>query len=169
MRNTTAFADHRRTTIPSRVEPFTDAIARGDARPDGLIPIYTADGRLWFTIDLNDTKVAAAPDETAVLHEAADRTDTRSQCYFIGGSAGLVKIGHSVDPQARCSGFQCGSPVPLMVLATAPGGQVREAAYHAQFASSRQHGEWFKRTPAIRAEIKRLATVSRAQRQEQAA
>lgn len=93
---------------------------------------------------------------TELLHSGADKTRTRAVCYFIGADTGPIKIGYSVCVQSRLSAMQSGSPMVLRVLATAPGGPAREAAYHQQFRDSRLHGEWFERTPDILAEIERL-------------
>lgn len=89
----------------------------------------------------------------ARMHDAADASDTFATCYFIGADTGPVKIGYSVDVAARMASMQAGSPVLLRILAIAPGGAAREAAYHQQFADLRLHGEWFRRTPEIEAEI----------------
>jgi hypothetical protein len=92
-----------------------------------------------------------------MLHQQADRARTNARCYFIGGAEGPVKIGFSVDVDSRLSAIRSCSPVPLGILALAPGGQEREIAYHQQFADHRLHGEWFARVPEIEAEIARLS------------
>lgn len=87
----------------------------------------------------------------------------KSRCcyvYFIGGDTGLIKIGVAVDPERRLASLQCGSPIPLHVLACGPGSHKDEAILHARFAAHRQHGEWFKRSPEILAEIERLNAAS---------
>jgi hypothetical protein len=80
--------------------------------------------------------------------------------YFIGceGST-AIKIGVSESADVRMKDLQCGSPVRLVLLATVLGGLKEERAYHARFASSRLHGEWFERTPELLAEIDRLQTM----------
>lgn len=80
--------------------------------------------------------------------------------YFIAGETGAVKIGSARDVQKRLVDLQCGSPITLRVLATTGGGQKQEREYHRRFASSRLHGEWFERTPALLAEITRLNTIA---------
>jgi hypothetical protein len=90
------------------------------------------------------------------LHMMADKADTNSVCYFIGGGNGPVKIGHSADPEARMLSFQTGHPYKLKILATRDGGVSRERAYHSQFAKHHLRGEWFERCPEILAEIERL-------------
>ena len=58
-----------------------------------------------------------------------------------GGDTGLVKIGKSVDVQARLSSLQSGSPVPLRLLRV-----IRfdcEQLMHRRFDHLRTRGEWF--------------------------
>lgn len=97
--------------------------------------------------------------EYPVLHRIADEKKRFGKCYFIGGEAGHIKIGYSVDVPARLTAIQACSPIPLKVLAVIDGGEPREAAYHAQFREHRRHGEWFDRHPAILAEIGRITTT----------
>jgi Meiotically up-regulated gene 113 len=130
--------------------------------------VYKADGSLWFTMECAGGKVREVSQETPQpsgeewfesLHRLADRAETHSRCYFIGGDEGCIKIGHSVDVTARLRAIQSCSPIALRVLAIAPGGAEREAAYHTQFDEHRAHGEWFARHPDILAEIDRIATT----------
>jgi hypothetical protein len=76
--------------------------------------------------------------------------------YFIAGSVGAVKIGSARDVGKRLADLQCGSPIPLEVLATSEGGEKLEREYHRRFATHRLHGEWFERTPSLQAQIERL-------------
>ncbi len=87
-------------------------------------------------------------------------------CYFLAGTVGPIKIGHSKDLHRRMAEIALIVGYPVTLLATANGSYFREAHYHKRFAAHRLHGEWFDRHPDILAEIARL---SRAQRQEQAA
>jgi hypothetical protein len=77
--------------------------------------------------------------------------------YFIGPEQGVVKIGFTNNLDVRLKRLQCGSPVPLYVLARIEGQpQTLEREYHARFASAREHGEWFLRTIDVNEEIERL-------------
>lgn len=76
--------------------------------------------------------------------------------YFIRGDVGGIKIGASHDPQGRLVDFQRCSPIPIALVATAPGGYDLEREYHKRFAAHRLHGEWFAPHPDILAEIERL-------------
>jgi len=68
--------------------------------------------------------------------------------YFIQAYAdGLIKIGFSNDPYKRLAILQCGSPVPLRLIATIAADISLESALHKKFKHLRQHGEWFY--PAI--------------------
>lgn len=96
-----------------------------------------------------------------ILHREADlHNGGMGIAYFVAGEIGPIKIGTTVSMKSRLATIQSCSPLKLTVLATAPGGAQREAAYHAQFAGSRLHGEWFDRHPDILAEIARLNSPS---------
>lgn len=66
--------------------------------------------------------------------------------YFVqGGNDGPIKIGYTHnDIDARLSNFQVGSPEPLTLVASAPGGRHTERAIHIRFDHLRLHGEWFE-------------------------
>lgn len=62
---------------------------------------------------------------------------------------GLVKIGYTAaDAVKRMADLQVGSPTPLKLLDALPGSRVTEKRLHAHFGADRQHGEWFRLTPA---------------------
>lgn len=128
----------------------------GRARIGGRHCSYLDPGTLkivrWPSIGCDDARAVGA----AVLHKHADQDTSVGVCYFIGGAEGAIKIGFSVDVASRLRTLRASSPIPLGVLATAPGGATRETAYHYQFAEHRLHGEWFARCPEIEAEIARL-------------
>ena len=69
-----------------------------------------------------------------------------------GGDPSLVKIGHSVDPINRLSGYKAGNYRRLVILFTILGGQELEAEIHVKFAENRIGSggdEWFKLTPGM--------------------
>ena len=91
------------------------------------------------------------------LHRLADDDNHKPEsCYFIGGDAGPIKIGKSLDPQSRLKQIQMCSPIKLRILALAPGGGARERAYHCQFGEHWSHGEWYDRHPDLMAEIDKV-------------
>jgi len=117
-------------------------------------PLYGGGATAVPDVSLNDLRRDA---RIARLKAAADEAGDRlCKAYFIGGDAGAIKIGFSVSPSSRLRAIQANSPIPVRILATASGGDAREAYYHARFAASRLHGEWFVRAPEILAEIDRL-------------
>ncbi len=59
------------------------------------------------------------------------------------GTGGAVKIGRANDIGRRLKSLQTGSPAPLVVLATWPGGAELEHEMHVKYAEYRLHGEWF--------------------------
>lgn len=80
-----------------------------------------------------------------------------SGVYFVQGfDGGPIKIGRARDPHLRVRELQTGSPVPLDLLCTLPGGEVLEAGLHAAFAGSRLHGEWFAPTLGLESLIENL-------------
>lgn len=59
------------------------------------------------------------------------------------------KIGITTQrPMRRLEALQTGSPVPLELVITFPGGAETEAALHRRFTARRAHGEWFDLTPS---------------------
>lgn len=104
----------------------------------------------------------------ATAKQAADRRRIRrleavagkraeSLVYFIGIEPdGPIKIGSAKDVRQRLMTLQVAVPQPLAVLATVPGGVVKEREYHARFQVHRLRGEWFSRTPELAAEIAAL-------------
>jgi hypothetical protein len=69
----------------------------------------------------------------------------RDQSVYLIGSYDVrpVKIGVSENPEKRLKSLSTGSPVPLQLLWSAPGGAALEAALHEYFQPYRVYGEWF--------------------------
>lgn len=63
--------------------------------------------------------------------------------YFVRAGE-RVKIGHSLNVDARLTALQTGSPYKLELLAIVPGTVRDEAGFHRKFAALREHGEWFR-------------------------
>jgi hypothetical protein len=66
-------------------------------------------------------------------------------CVYVVAAQGLTlaKIGTTRNIKSRFATLQGGSPVPLDLRSTYPGGYLLEAFLHHRFASIRAHGEWF--------------------------
>ncbi len=62
--------------------------------------------------------------------------------YFIHG-ADKIKIGCASDPESRLRSLQCGSPVPLTIIALMRGSRRDERSLHRRFCHIRSHGEWY--------------------------
>jgi hypothetical protein len=95
---------------------------------------------------------------------------TASSVYFIQAGR-RVKIGQSQDPATRLvsirGGYSTKKPEGLntsnaKLIATEPGGLVRERELHQQFAHLRVAGEWFDHTPELKAYIAANATPAAA-------
>ena len=82
----------------------------------------------------------------------------QSVVYFIASTRPeCVKIGWTTQPpEVRLAMFQTGSPVPLCLLGTMPGGRYEEGKLHRRFRSFRvrKGGEWFRLVPELREFIK---------------
>lgn len=73
-----------------------------------------------------------------------------SYIYFIGTADGaLVKIGKANSPLKRLASLRGQSPIPLELLAFAPGGYEDETRVLRFFKDHRAHGEWFRTNPAL--------------------
>src|SRR5690348_10583872 len=79
--------------------------------------------------------------------------------YFVTcRAANSVKIGFSVDPEARLPEIQWGCPLPLTLEAIVPGDAPEERRFHGWFADERIVGEWFTITPMLE-EVMKLNAV----------
>lgn len=77
--------------------------------------------------------------------------------YFIKGAiSGRIKIGKSNDPERRLRALQTGSPEPLELLGTIPGGLKEERILQKKFKRFAMHGEWFKGEPDLVYAIKAI-------------
>ena len=69
----------------------------------------------------------------------------KSKIYFIkADNSVMVKIGKSVNPQARLKSLQTGSAAKLKIIKIIDGGIYLESILHIYFKHLRKHGEWFK-------------------------
>ena len=74
--------------------------------------------------------------------------------YFIGVvGGGLIKIGHSKYVGARLEQLAAWSPVPLEILAAAPGNIYNEYGVQEAFIGQLSHKEWFHPSPQLLAVI----------------
>lgn len=76
--------------------------------------------------------------------------------FFEAEGLGRVKIGRSRNHWTRQAQLAPGSPAPLRLLGTIPGGCHRETELHHRFAEHRVHGEWFALTDDLRSEIEKM-------------
>lgn len=75
--------------------------------------------------------------------------------YFIKpiGMDGPIKIGVSVAPERRREALEVWSPFKLEIVAEIDGDMMLELRFHALFAASQSHHEWFNVTPELLAVI----------------
>jgi len=79
--------------------------------------------------------------------------------YFVGSELRVgkfMKVGTTINVPKRLKQLQAYSPVVLRVFATIEGGSELEGAYHLRWQRFRAHGEWFRLTAGMIAEITRL-------------
>lgn len=117
---------------------WTDGAARAwiiALERDGLI------SRDRSMMTLRVSELAQAVEQCRPAMESAAGT---SFMYCLASDGiGLVKIGHSINPERRMEELQRQSPDVLRLVITVPGGQRVEAAAHRAFDEHRRHGEWF--------------------------
>lgn len=66
--------------------------------------------------------------------------------YFINNpSNGLIKIGHAIDPRARCGSLSREAGVKLEMLGIMDGRREKEKEMHDKFWHLHEVGEWFRR------------------------
>lgn len=79
-----------------------------------------------------------------------DKSWAPGSIYFVAPTGGgIIKIGFSTDIKLRFAGLLGGSPIPLELLACAPGCTVDEAAVQNRFIEHRSHFEWFHPHPDL--------------------
>lgn len=89
--------------------------------------------------------------------DAPVKTKQGQRVYFIASKkSGLVKIGKSIDPEARFASIQTMSPDELSLLGSFPEGDITESSLHQKFSHLRRHGEWFEFGDEIRKFIQAL-------------
>lgn len=116
----------------------------GKAKPKeigGPVPIFTA---FRIMLDAYEAWLPIRPVE---------------RVYFIGSElrvGGMVKIGFSLNPDARLRQLQTSSHEQLRIFATVPGGRHLEEKYHRRWKPRRKAGEWFVLGDCILDEIARL-------------
>lgn len=79
-----------------------------------------------------------------------ENTKSGPVVYFVSPGRGLVKIGRTINMDARLETLQCGSPERLVLIGTVPGGAAVEKLFHVAFARCRVGGEWFEMDDAMR-------------------
>jgi hypothetical protein len=72
---------------------------------------------------------------------------------YILYSAGLLKIGTTIDPQARVEGLRSSSSSPVSLIWLTHGDATDERELHKRFARDRFKGEWFRPSDDLRAFI----------------
>jgi len=71
--------------------------------------------------------------------------------YFVQAiSGGPIKIGTTLDLEARLRELQCGNPEKLRYIGTVEGDLKTERALHKKLSAHRIRGEWFHPVAAVR-------------------
>jgi excisionase family DNA binding protein len=82
--------------------------------------------------------------EAKRIRIAANRSKRQSFVYFAQAESGPIKVGVSKSPNQRIAEIQTGNSERVRLLGVVVGDRKTERAVHAQFASLRLHGEWFR-------------------------
>lgn len=118
-------------------------------RPD--LPIGSPERAAFFGLA---RKTFAKDWRAAEALVRADRAN-KGDLYFIRcGDA--VKIGHTRNIVHRLANMQVSSPHEIDCLLLLRGRGHEESEWHERFREDRIHGEWFRWTPELSAEIGRL-------------
>jgi len=78
------------------------------------------------------------------LKTLTDENLKSSKIYFIEDGRGYVKIGVSLDVDARLKSLQTGNSQTLSLVGTVRGSYDQEAYWHARFSDQHHRGEWFR-------------------------
>lgn len=75
------------------------------------------------------------------------------------GTAGLIKIGKSGNPEKRVRSLATAAAAPVHLLAAVPGWVIREDEAHRAVARSRVIGEWFEPDLAVQELMRRVVAA----------
>jgi len=115
----------------------------------------------WGVLDA----VRLGPQRTMILAEDADfyerhairREPFAAAVYFAqADSTRLIKIGTSLNVRERMKALGTANSERINLRALCPGHTNTESWFHAKFASDRSHGEWFRPSRRLRANVKVL-------------
>lgn len=96
------------------------------------------------------------------------RIDGRGKVYFVqSGDRPFVKIGWTIDVQARLTHLQCGNPDTLNLLAIITGTADDERGWHKRFTHLSVRNEWFSLNEEMKAAIANRGAITKAIRIEQ--
>lgn len=99
------------------------------------------------------------PEEEAAWGVIRDRNAQRAgrqgyvYCIGVTSDPYAVKVGYSVNPEARVGELQTGNPRILVLLGKKEGTLEDERALHAKYIRDNTVGEWFKTSPALLGEF----------------
>lgn len=138
------WANDRSFSWLSVTDEVTQHLMRRPVRCDAIPQLLAA-----LRISVTDlTWVATAVPPAAVCPWTgglASRSQENGSVYFVQGEhGGPIKIGSADHAESRVRTLQVGSPVPLVLLGTMPGGERKERELHKRFAHLRMHSEWFR-------------------------
>ena len=79
------------------------------------------------------------------------------QFVYFAEACGKIKIGCTVNPEARIPQISEWVPFPTKLLAVMPGSYVLEKAIHRMFDPEWSHGEWFEASDRLRTFVAQVA------------
>ena len=149
------------TDLPNCIGPFTKVREYNECEPLDTWRVYgisRSTGReiTFFGGIANEFEAARKLIDCLQAWEIIKPVE---RVYFIGTKleAGcLIKVGRSLDPEARLRTLQTAHGEKLHIFATVEGGRDLEQRYHRRWRRRRREGEWFAIGDCITQEIERL-------------
>lgn len=114
--------------------------------PDATLFVHWRDLVDW----IDEAKASAADNLESWLAEMRRYLQPeRTGFVYLIEAAGLVKIGFTVNVEARIRELQAGSPIVYSLLTSFPATMTTERDLHKRFADYRSHREWFRLDGAL--------------------
>lgn len=131
--------------VPEEAEDFADLLAAARLHVmDEDVP------KQFFLARMAQARARESGREADAVLRKIDRTERILQVVYFVRMGDLIKIGTTSNLLQRIQGL---SLTMGHVLATEPGGYMREQELHGRFAALREHGEWFRAEPELLAYI----------------
>ena len=111
----------------------------------------------WFAERVKAGEFVARRTRTGAVPGSGIPSTRPGFIYFIQ-CGDFIKIGFSEADKAerRINNLRTSNPIEIVVLRVIKGSRRKEAKIHAQFASHRHRGEWFRKSPELVSFVERM-------------